>query len=608
MHVLPSPTSHAAQPVAWNPGRGLADSSAGYSHSSERLMAEPQDSGRFAGRIRRPLARCVWSMGWILVLLLSSGRCAADAGEVLAELEQRDWNGAPGLVYAVMLEGETIAAAAHGLANLEHQVPLARDSRMHSGSVAKPFMAYTILRLAEQGLLGLDDRLIDHLEGFEVDVSGITLRQLLLHSSGLRDYWSLSALAGRHSGDRHSQAAALALVRRQPELNFAPGSRHLYSNTGYLLLAEIVESVTGQGWDTWLAEQVFDPLGMASSLVVTDPSVVLQGLADSYRRVGDEGPRRHDFLREALMSGVYGSGNLVTTVDDLLRFADYLLRTEYEGVPLLDVLSEPAELPDGSRPPYGLGLGLGELEGWRTVHHGGAQAGYRAHLLLLPEAQLAVAVLANGGHLRAAPVAESLAQRALVEAGLLDERFAEVPESSPLHFVPADVAGLYLLDNGGVVKLRVVDGQLALLITGTGHALACREPDHCTLAGQVGAVTFQRGSDTAVTGLELLLGDTRLQGERREPARLTARELAGYAGDYYSSALAAGVTLVVEGQGLRLEQPTGGRVRLTPLAGDAFLEWETGDFMVRFDRDRRGRARRFAVWLERAWGVEFERL
>lgn len=575
-----------------------------------RLMSDPQASVQSGGRVRRALPGRLWRLAWVLILLASVGRDAVANTAVLAELESRDWSGSPGLVYAVMRNGETATASAHGLANLELHVPLSRDSRMHAGSVAKPFMAYTILRLAEQGQLSLDDGLSDHLDGFEADVSGITLRHLLQHTSGLRDYWSLSALAGRHSGDRHSQAAALALVRRQPELNFPPGSQHLYSNTGYLLLAEIAERVTGQRWDVWLAEQVFEPLGMASSHIVTDPSVVLPGLADSYRRAGDEGAMRHEYRRETLMSGVYGSGNLVTTVDDLLRFAEHLSTAEYDGAPLLAVMSEQGELANGGRVSYGLGLGLGELEGWRTVHHGGAQAGYRAHLLLLPEARLAVAVLANGGHLRAAPVAEALALRALGDAELLDADTDAEPETEPVlrQAAPTDAAGLYLLDNGAVVKLRVVDGELALLLTGAGHALRCSEPDHCTLAGDVGFVTFQRDSDAAVAGLELRLGDMLTQGQRREPAGLSARELARYAGDYYSPALAAVVTLVVDGEGLRLEQPTGGRVRLTPLTADAFLEWDTGDFIVRFDRDRRGRIRGFAVWLQRAWGVEFERL
>lgn len=552
-------------------------------------------------------------LAFALLLLWSSSALTARA-DVLAELEARDWSEAPGLVYGVLHRGEIVARAAHGLGQLELGVALQPESRFHAGSVAKPVMAYAALRLVAAGELDLDDRLRDHLDELPDHARDVRIRQLLQHTSGLRDYWALSALAGRHSGDRHTQAAALDLLRRQREGNFAPGSRQEYSNSGYLLLAEVMERRSGEPLDAWLAAEVFEPLGMTASVLVTNPLALLPDLVPSYRRAGDEGEARQQFLREPLMSGVYGSGNLVTTVDDLLRFAAHLFTAEHQGQPLLDVMGQTPSLPGQPTPSLGLGLNPGRLRlgdrEFATLHHGGAQAGYRAHLLLLPEADLAVAVLANGGHLRAVAVAEALARQQLADGeGTATKDLTEAePEDQPTTLIPEGVTGLYQLDSGRYIKLRAVEGQLALLITGAAQALSCHQADHCLLPDQGGEVHFQRQRDGSVRRLTLTLGEAQHEGQRQQPARLSRRELAAYAGDWYSPELAAVVSLQPEDGGLRLQQPSGGRVQLTPVGDDLFLEWETADFLLRFERDWRGRPTGFAVWLARIWGVAFERL
>ena len=548
-------------------------------------------------------------MSRALLLWLLAPLALAQTDGVLDAITSRDWQGAPGLVYSVSLGGKVVAEEAHGLASLELEVPLTPDSVLNAGSVAKLFTAYAVLRLQEAGRLELDDAVQRHVElpRYAADIS---LRQLLQHTSGLKDYWSLAALGGLHPGDRHTQAAALALIRRQPGLNFPPGTRHLYSNSGYVLLAEVIAGTSGKAYSQWLQETLFGPLALRDTRMLDDPFSVVPRLAPSYRRLGDEPPESGLFRREPLNSGVTGSGNLLSTAPELRQLGEYLLRARIDGRPVLELMSQQAELPGQAASGYGLGVSLGQLGPYQTFHHGGANAGYRAHLLLLPEIDLVVATLANGGHLRAAAVAEALAKQALQAAGLLPAATrAAATSAPPLPAIGhAPYAGMYLLENGLPLRLREVGGQLVMLLSGSPHALQWAGEHRYELADGQGLLVFAMDRRGQVQELSLEIPGLMLGGERTTVARLGTRQLQEYAGEYFSPALAAAATLAVDQSGrLHLQQPSGGRLLLRPLRPDLFLEWDTADFIVAFRRDRRGRISGFDVSLERALQVEFSK-
>jgi len=315
-----------------------------------------------------------------------------------------------------------------------------------------------------------------------------------------------------------------------------------------------------------------------------------------------------------LNSGVVGSGNLLTTVGDLLRWARYVASATIEGEPALARLSAQPELGGSRAPEYGMGVALGEHRGHRTIGHAGAHAGYRASLLMLPDVGIQVAVLANAGHLDARAIAEVLVDRALRHAALLeappadrppvDGREAQVPP--PGH---AAYTGMFLLENGLPLRVREVSGRLAAFITGSPHPLRWDGGHAYTLSEGDGRLEFGLNDEGVAQTVTLMRPGARLSGRRREPLRLQPRQLRALTGDYLSRTLAAVVHLAPDaGGGLRLEQPAGGRVSLTPLAPDVFLEWDTADFVVRFERDRRARVSGFGVYLERARNVRFERL
>ncbi|MCC5795159.1 MAG: beta-lactamase family protein [Chromatiales bacterium] len=533
--------------------------------------------------------------GFAVGLLLGAGAPVTEAAGIAAELARRDWQDSPGLVYAAGGGGRAEVFAAHGCASLPCRRPLDPDTRFHAGSVAKTMTAYAVLRLAAEGRLELDHTLDQYLAVPE-DWPAITLRQLLDHTSGLRDYWTLASLAGKASADLRTQAEALALVRRQHRLNFPPGSQFLYSNTGYLLLAEIVERSSGQPLATWLEQQVFTRLGMHDSLVQDEPLMIIPGLAAAYRRDAEG-----EVVPDPLFSGVTGSGNLVTTVADLLRWGEYLLGAEINGQALLELMAAAPELPDRSPVAYGLGIGIGQHRGRPSFHHGGANAGYRAHLMLLPEESLVVAVLTNAGWLRAETIAAGVADMALgSEAGPPDQALA--PDEAEIF---REHAGLYRLDNGALVSLRLVDTRPVLQIMGSAHLLENLGDNRYGLAG--GEVTLSADHRRRRATLTLRLGDTVLSGQRQQPARVSAAKLRRISGDYCSPELAACWKLQANGDGLALEIPGQAPVRLAALRTDLYLEWDTADLVIRLHRDRRGRVRGFDVTVERVWQLDFER-
>src|SRR5688500_18768574 len=174
--------------------------------------------------------------------------------------------GSPGCTVAVYQDGRTVLSRAYGMANLDHDVRLTPSSIFHVASVSKQFTAAAILLLAQDGKLTLDDDIRKHVSELPDFGKTITIRHLINHTSGIRDQWSLLGLAGwRYSRDLITDEDVLSLLSRQRELNFTPGERHLYSNSGYTLLAVIVNRASGKSFRDFTDERIFKPLGMTNT-------------------------------------------------------------------------------------------------------------------------------------------------------------------------------------------------------------------------------------------------------------------------------------------------------------------------------------------------------
>jgi len=220
---------------------------------------------------------------------------------------------APGAVVAVIRRNEVLFAKGYGLANLEYGVAITPRTAFYLASAGKQFTAYAVALLASEGRLSLDDPVQKYVPELGIE-QPVTIRQLLHHTGGLRDFEALLALAGTRRSDLVTQSDLLAVIAAERELNFLPGTEHLYSNSGYTLLATVVERVTKQSFRQFLRERVFKPLGMADSFVGDDAGQIIGQRADSYVRT------LSGFAKVVAPFSGYGSGGIYSTAEDLGRW------------------------------------------------------------------------------------------------------------------------------------------------------------------------------------------------------------------------------------------------------------------------------------------------
>ena len=311
----------------------------------------------------------------------------------------------PGAVVGVMRGGEIEFCKGFGLASVELDVPIRPDTRFRIASVSKQFTVTAALMLAAEGKLKLSDSPDKYLP--DLPPLPVTIDQMMRNSSGLPDFLELLRLGG-HGLDKPARPGDLfeACVRNR-HLNFAPGSRFLYSNTNFLLLGLIIEKLEGKKLGDVLAERIFKPLGMANTGLVAEIDAVIPGLATGY--LGD---RKQGFRRAAHAYPQGGEGGLTSTVEDLLIWSRHFDKPTL-GKTLPAKLAAMAPLTGGHANNYRRGVAVDELRGLATVGHGGLWPGFRTEFLRVPEADLTVVVIANLGSMDPWRSARAIAALAL---------------------------------------------------------------------------------------------------------------------------------------------------------------------------------------------------
>lgn len=296
----------------------------------------------------------------------------------------------PGCAVGVTRAGSLVFAKGYGVADLEHDMPITPDTRFNIASVSKQFTAMSVVLLALDGKLSLDDSIqkwVPEVPSFGTNV--ITLRQLLNHTSGLRDYFTLLAVSGWPSDGPLTEKQFLSLVGRQKNLNFAPGDEFLYSNTGYALLSIVVRRASGQSLRTFAAERIFKPLGMTHTEFRDDHTSLIPQRALGYE------PSGSTYRISQPEMDVVGDGGAYSTVEDLARWDANFQTGQVGGKRAIAMLQEPGMLNDGQPIPYALAMTIGEFHGLKTYSHGGAYGGYRSTFLRFPQRNVSVITLCN---------------------------------------------------------------------------------------------------------------------------------------------------------------------------------------------------------------------
>lgn len=315
--------------------------------------------------------------------------------------------GRPGAAVLVAVGEQVLLRKAYGLADLERSVALTPQSVFDIGSTSKQFTAACLLLLAQSGDLSLDDRVREHIDELPACFDPVTLRHLMLHTSGVPDYIDRLAERGADDEDRTTMDEALAVLCDVERLDFATGTRWAYSNSNYLLLSLVVEYESGLPLPQFARERIFEPLGMAHTHIHADCTALVPNRALSYSR--SSGSWRWHFSNWEQT----GDGAVFTTVGDLLIWARNFRHGRVGGQALLEAMAKRGRLDDGSAIDYGAGLVFGRIGERVTISHGGAWAAYGADLLRIPDRDLVVVCLCNRDDIDPTRLARRIAKLAL---------------------------------------------------------------------------------------------------------------------------------------------------------------------------------------------------
>ncbi|MDK1019905.1 MAG: serine hydrolase domain-containing protein [Actinomycetota bacterium] len=325
--------------------------------------------------------------------------------ELFAEWDTED---APGVEVGIFKDGRIIYARGFGVANLDYGIPMTPQSVLRIGSISKQFVAMCIAILAERGRLSFDDDIRTYLPEMRDYGEPITIRHLLHHTSGIREYLTLVDLIGKPEGSvfGYTTRELVELLARQQALAFDPGDQFSYTNSGYFLLAEIVTRVSGMKASAFARENIFDPLGMSHTRFYDDPNAIIPNQALGYSPTPDGGYRL-DILR----SEVIGDLGVITTVEDLLHWDNnfYENKLGSGSNDLIATMFTRGRTNAGEELSYALGLEFGSYRGLNTMGHGGSAVGYVAEFLQFPEQRFSVVVLSNLSSFRSGRLARQVA-------------------------------------------------------------------------------------------------------------------------------------------------------------------------------------------------------
>ncbi len=300
-----------------------------------------------------------------------------------------DRNDSPGCALAVVKDGKIIHKRGYGMANLELGVPISSESVFYIGSVSKQFVAMCITLLADRGLVSLDDDIRKYFPEMPDYGTPVTIRHLIHHTGGIRDYLELESIAGIPFGYYHERDV-VNLISRQKELNFVPGEEYTYSNSGYFLLGVIVERASGESLREFADKNIFKSLGMKNSRFHDDFEELIPRRAAGYFDVGKGSYRNFISAFDCV-----GSGGLFTSVEDLFLWDQNFIHNRVGGKKLIELMHTRGTLNDGKKLDYAFGLEIGTYRGLEIVEHGGSLGGYRAEFLRFPAQRFSVIILSN---------------------------------------------------------------------------------------------------------------------------------------------------------------------------------------------------------------------
>ncbi|NNK81450.1 MAG: beta-lactamase family protein, partial [Flavobacteriales bacterium] len=503
----------------------------------------------------------------------------------------------PGLVIGIVHEGELIFKKAYGKANLAYG--LDNDSKMvyNIGSVSKQFLGYAFAMLEVDGSLDLDNPVSKYLDDWPEFDHEVTLRHVLTHTSGYREAYTLSNLAGRIVGVDHlSREECLNVVRKQPELEFTPGSRFTYNSTAWVILAEVFEKVKGESAEDWLVSNVLRPLGMNDTHIETHVGEVIPNAAESYY-LNDE----NSYVNAESNRAIFGAAEVYSSIEDLAKWVNNYKTAEIGGKKVRDLFVDPFTLNNGRDAQYGLGIFSGNYRGLKRIQHGGSHEAFLSFISYYPDQDLGIITITNFG-----------GKGWTSESDIADILLGEFISSEPKKMAKGkkskkkkleQFTGLYLVsDKNRKLDFSVEDDSLT--INGRTKLVPIDKNRFRNKSGD-NTYSFELSDDGRARLTEKTSRVDYIY-DRIEPWESGAEGLKDYVGDYWSTELETVYHLTIEEDAMRVEHRWLGEIGLQPLSKDIFRsEW--GQY-VEFLRDEKGLVTGLSINTGRTLNVRFDKM
>jgi CubicO group peptidase (beta-lactamase class C family) len=520
------------------------------------------------------------------------------------------WNttSSPGCTIGIVRNDTLIYAKGYGMANLEYGVPNSPQTIFHMASISKQFTGWAIILLEKSGKLKLDDDIHKYLPWVPDFKQKITVRHLLNHTSGIRDQWQLLAISGTRLDDVITQEHIVKILSKQKELNFNPGEKYSYSNSGFTMLAEIVKSITGQTLRQFTDSAIFKPLGMNSTHFHDDYTEIEKNRSYSYDRTDSI-----HFTNAILSYSNAGATSLFTNIPDMSKWVMHFYDGKGNNTELVKKLTEKGKLNNGKELTYANGIVADTYKGWRQYSHGGADAGYRTYLSVLPDLKMGFIVFSNLGDFNTGGKAYAIADLFVKDTTQKKEAEKKEPRDSAAAVLKdkkkwQKYAGDYIGDDGVPFRFDIRNDLLYYKVFDESNFLLKGKNDTFSIpeAPEVKFIFSIKAKDTIA---DILTPDQEFHLMKYvKDTTQTDTKLKAYTGTYYCPELDCKYSIVLKDHHLLLTNAKYNDVKLALLTDDHLTNdnWWMNHLMML--RDAKNKITGFEVNSGRLMHLKFKKI
>lgn len=507
----------------------------------------------------------------------------------------------PGGNVLISHKNKIIFSETYGLANIPYRIPMEKETIFNIGSVSKQFTAMGIIVLQLEGKLSIDDKIHKYLPELNHFEKPITIRHLLHHTSGIRSSPEMFGLAGWRDGDAISNEDAYRYLAKQTDLNFATGTEYMYSNSGYILLAKIIENITKQNFKTWMKEKIFQPLQLNATFIEEDFSKITTQTATSYTETE---PSIYTTIENNDLT--YGASNVYSTIEDILKWSKYYLNAPNEWKKAFAMLQTLDVLPSGSTNNYAFGVFVDDFYGNSRIQHSGAIAGFQSIVYSYPDEDLQIVILSNFTSNQLSKIADQISQL------FLQNKSKSSKNEETIHHIHVDseilkkYEGMYWNDKNNYSRKIYLENETLWYLRSNGK----KSP-----LIPIAETQFQIGgiNEKLLLKFEVSLNKMTLFSpnnvidtfDRYEDKALTTEELKKYTGTFYSPELETSYQIIFKNDKLYGYHSRFGEFEIQILKKD-ILSW-SGMAISKYKMDKSGNIVGLYISMNRIRNLWFEK-